>query len=99
MSFDFLISHISLNSSQAHIENNSMNANSMNKLDLFKVFAELLQYLNHSTNFFLYSFTGKAFREETKKMLCQWFRIVFDLIKRPCHGAKKSSHSKINTQL
>lgn len=39
------------------------------KVDLIKCIAELLQYLNHSTNFFLYSLSGKTFRNETKSFI------------------------------
>jgi hypothetical protein len=38
-------------------------------LEFMKSIAELLQYLNHSSNFFLYSFSGKTFRNETKSFL------------------------------
>jgi hypothetical protein len=39
--------------------------NFYNNIDLLKAIAELLQYLNHSLNFFLYIISGKTFREET----------------------------------
>ena len=39
--------------------------NFYNNIDLLKAIAEILQYLNHSINFFLYIFSGKTFREET----------------------------------
>jgi hypothetical protein len=35
-------------------------------MDLLKAIAELLQYLNHGTNFFLYILSGRTFRQETK---------------------------------
>jgi hypothetical protein len=37
--------------------------------DFFKSIAEILQYLNHSINFFLYCLSGKTFRKETKNFL------------------------------
>lgn len=42
-------------------------------IDLLHTVAELLQFLNHSTNFILYSLSGKTFRNETKR----YFRNIF----------------------
>lgn len=46
------------------------------KIDLIKSIAELLQYLNHSTNFFLYSLSGKTFRNETKAFIWNHLRAI-----------------------
>ena len=61
------------------------------KLDLIKAIAELLQYLNHSTNFFLYSLSGKTFRNETKSFM----KFYYEKIKSRCApgAANLSSHS------
>ena len=41
--------------------------------DLLKSIAEILQYMNHSINFFLYCLSGKTFRNETKNFLSKLF--------------------------
>jgi hypothetical protein len=50
------------------------------KMDRIKAVFELLQYLNHSTNFLLYSFSGKRFRNETKKFLIHYFNKLVSCI-------------------
>ncbi|RNA33907.1 FMRFamide receptor-like [Brachionus plicatilis] len=50
-----------------------VNENTIAKFDLIKAIAELLQYLNHSTNFFLYSISGRTFRNETRRFFCKFF--------------------------
>ena len=42
------------------------------KYQLASTITELLMYLNHSTNFFLYCATGQKFRIELKRMLAGW---------------------------
>lgn len=48
----------------------------LSKVDLIKCIAELLQYLNHSTNFFLYSLSGKTFRNETKAFILHHVKAI-----------------------
>jgi len=36
-------------------------------IDLLHAIAEFLQFVNHSSNFFLYSLSGKTFRNQTKR--------------------------------
>ncbi|CAF1275991.1 unnamed protein product [Rotaria magnacalcarata] len=39
-----------------------------------KIIAEISQYLNHSSNFFLYAFTGRVFRHELRRLFsCHYF--------------------------
>lgn len=47
-------------------------------IDLFHAIAELLQFVNHGSNFILYSLSGKTFRNETKR----FFRIKFKSLKK-----------------
>lgn len=46
-----------------------LNNKNTTKKSLTHSITEILMYLNHSTNFFLYCATGKKFREELKRML------------------------------
>nr|QVK45796.1 G protein-coupled receptor [Proales similis] len=48
------------------------------KMDLLKAIAEILQYLNHSSNFFLYSLSGKTFRNETKAIWKECKKSIVD---------------------
>ncbi|XP_041376735.1 FMRFamide receptor-like [Gigantopelta aegis] len=41
------------------------------KFTLVKSITELLMYVNHSMNFFLYCATGKKFRQQIMRLLCQ----------------------------
>ena len=45
--------------------------------DLLKAIFELLQFLNHSLNFFLYCLSGSAFREETIMVFSNLFKMCF----------------------
>jgi hypothetical protein len=44
-----------------------------NVFDLIKAIAEILQYLNHSLNFFLYCLCGTTYRAETKRLISNIF--------------------------
>lgn len=44
--------------------------------NLLKEVAELLQYLNHSVNFFLYILSGKQFRNEAKKLIMSFLNWI-----------------------
>jgi hypothetical protein len=44
-----------------------------NVFDLLKSIAEVLQYLNHSINFFLYCLCGTTYRAETKRLISNIF--------------------------
>ena len=49
-------------------------------VDLLHTIAELLQYLNHGSNFIFYSMSGKTFRNETKRFFCKklnYFKALF----------------------
>jgi len=53
-------------------ENNAIN-------EMLHSIAELLQFLNHGSNFFLYSLSGQTFRKETKDMfICIYKKIFFN---------------------
>ena len=47
-------------------------------IDLFHAIAELLQFVNHGSNFILYSLSCKTFRNETKR----FFRIKFKSLRK-----------------
>ena len=49
--------------------------NVFKQFDLLKTIAELLQYLNHSVNFFLYCISGRKFRKETLHFLKNFKRM------------------------
>jgi hypothetical protein len=51
-------------------------------INLLVAIAEMLQYLNHSTNFFLYSFSGKTFRNEAKSCLFYYKNLLSAFRKR-----------------
>ena len=55
------------------IQNNQSN----DLVDLLHAIAELLQYLNHGSNFILYSMSGSSFRNET----IEFFLTIFKFIK------------------
>ena len=54
------------------------NKNNLN-FDLLTAIAELLQYLNHSTNFLVYCLSGKTFRQETKNCLRSYLNSLIKL--------------------
>jgi hypothetical protein len=70
----------------------------LKKVDSLKAVAEILQYLNHSTNFFLYSLSGKTFRNETKAFLQHHFGSLNSLLAKSniCFYLKRYK-SKRNT--
>jgi len=43
-------------------------------VDLMHAVAELLQYLNHGSNFILYVLSGNTFRKETKSIFNSFFK-------------------------
>jgi hypothetical protein len=57
------------NTEKATVSDIPIDETLITNMDLLKAIAELLQYLNHSSNFFLYSLSGKTFRKETQKFL------------------------------
>lgn len=92
-----------IDSSSLHISNETDPSTTQSQhqinsdLDLIKAVAELLQYLNHSTNFFFYSFSGKTFRNETKSFLKQILRSLLyrrDLRKK--HQQHRSHQSQFS---
>lgn len=58
---------------QEHLNNETNNL-----VDLLHCIAELLQYLNHGSNFILYCLSGSTFRNETKA----FFRLILNVIKK-----------------
>lgn len=54
------------------IKNNQSN----DLVDLLHAIAELLQYLNHGSNFILYSMSGSSFRNETIEFFLTIFRFI-----------------------
>ena len=41
------------------------------RLELFKTIAEMLMYVNHSINFYVYCATGQKFRQQLLQLLCR----------------------------
>ena len=72
----------------------SLNENTIARFDLIKAIAEILQYLNHSTNFFLYSISGKTFRNETRKFFIHFFNCWKILKIKRRHKSSKCSSIK-----
>ncbi|CAF0785244.1 unnamed protein product [Adineta ricciae] len=55
-----------------------------------KIIAEISQYINHSSNFFLYAFTGRGFRHELQRLFtCQHNRFFSSSSQRLRHRAQK----------
>ncbi|CAF3395370.1 unnamed protein product [Rotaria socialis] len=55
-----------------------------------KIVAEISQYVNHSSNFFLYAFTGRIFRHELWRLFtCSRYRFFSTSSQRLRHRAKK----------
>jgi hypothetical protein len=50
-------------------------------IDLLHAIAELLLFLNHSCNFFLYSLSGKTFRNQIKNFITNKFNQVKTFLK------------------
>jgi hypothetical protein len=55
--------------------------NYFNRFDLLKAVAEILQYMNHSINFFLYCLSGKTFRKETRDFFHSCYSNFINLFK------------------
>ena len=51
-------------------------------IDFLHAIAEFLQFVNHSLNFFLYSLSGKTFRNQTKKFIMNKFILMKKLFKK-----------------
>ncbi|XP_050396627.2 FMRFamide receptor-like [Patella vulgata] len=85
VSFTFLVTTLPMNIGiigSFFWNKRSHNVAEMSKLRLFVTVAELLMYLNHSINFFLYCATGQKFRNEIVKMVC----VRFGHIPTPDHS-------------
>ena len=59
------------------IDENSVPNKENNTFDLLKACFELLQYLNHSINFFLYCLSGSTFRQESMVILSNFYKCFF----------------------
>ncbi|XP_067650872.1 probable G-protein coupled receptor 139 [Haliotis asinina] len=73
VSFTFLLTTLPMNISI--IASDFLNTNGhdnavMSKFRLVRTISQLLMYLNHSINFFLYCATGQKFRNEVIRMFC-----------------------------
>ena len=55
--------------------------NILDIIDLLHAIAELLLFLNHSCNFFLYSLSGKTFRNQIKNFITNKFFLVKTFLK------------------
>ncbi|KAK7114892.1 pyrokinin-1 receptor-like [Littorina saxatilis] len=73
VSFTFLLTTLPMNVSviaAAFWNRQAGDVATMSKFQLVFTVAELLMYLNHSVNFFLYCATGHKFRSEMVRMVC-----------------------------
>nr|KAG5693118.1 hypothetical protein BaRGS_014068 [Batillaria attramentaria] len=73
VSFAFLLTTLPMNVSiigAAFWNRDADNIPVMVRVKLVSTVAELLMYLNHSVNFFLYCATGQKFRNEVVRMVC-----------------------------
>ncbi len=51
-------------------------SDTIDRLDMLRGLSEILQFFNHSSNFFLYSFTGKAFRSACRRLFMNNYRFL-----------------------
>ncbi len=63
--------------SSSHLDESKRNS----MIELFHSIAEVLQFLNHGSNFFLYSLSGKTFRKKTKTIFICIIKKIFSMIK------------------
>jgi hypothetical protein len=68
------ISNLKSRNNTKKFENTEDEILNENYFNMIKALFELLQYINHSINFFLYCLCGKTFRNETKQLLSSIFR-------------------------
>ncbi|XP_064611660.1 probable G-protein coupled receptor 139 [Liolophura sinensis] len=88
ISFAFVITTLPMNicmmAASTWNHNDTGDKSKMSKLQLTKTIAELLMYVNHCVNFFLYCATGQKFRQQILRLCC--FRHLI--------GQPVSDHSK-----
>ena len=76
-----ILDQLEINEKLANYKNveNEETAKNIQKHDhiLLKSIFTILQFLNHSLNFFFYCFSGQTFRNETKKFFSNIFNICF----------------------
>jgi hypothetical protein len=63
-------------------------------LETLRAVAEIFQYLNHSTNFFLYTFSGKRFRDESLSFCKHHFEFFSPYFTSPKNDNKQNQISK-----
>ena len=74
--------HLDLNTTSIYeteiTKNNGSNfeQNEKKTINLLYAIAEVLQYLNHGSSFFLYSLSGEMFRNETKEFFIDIFNFA-----------------------
>ena len=68
-------------------------SDTIDRIELLQAIAELLQFLNHSSNFFLYSFTGKAFRIACKRLFMNYYRSL-----KNCFCREKNNKTKFQKE-
>lgn len=76
VSFAFLVTTLPLNITLIVTNAVEFSTNGKNKMKLGRAVTELLMYVNHSMNFFLYCATGQKFRQELCAIVCagRWRR-------------------------
>lgn len=74
---------------------------SVDLVDLLHAIAELLQYLNHGSNFIFYSMSGKTFRNETKRFFCAKFNFIREIFRSKLCKSKCSiaQNNKLSSSL
>lgn len=63
---------------------------------LLRTIAEMLMYLNHSINFFLYCVTGKQFRYQFMQLICMGCGLKFSKVKSLISYRSRSKYSLTN---
>lgn len=75
------------------IEQAGIIESSTKSISVLRGFFLVLQYLNHSINFFLYAITGKMFRREFIALFLSWKCFIYKLLglKTPTQPNRKNS--------
>lgn len=71
VSFAFLVTTLPLNITLIVTNSMEFSTDGKNKMKLGRAVTELLMYVNHSMNFFLYCATGQKFRQELCAIVCR----------------------------
>ena len=79
------------------IEQADIIESSMENISMLRGFFLVLQYLNHSINFFLYAITGKMFRREFIALFLSWKCFIYKLLGMQTPSYHCSDRSRKNS--